>query len=190
VTDTKPLPALWVNPLTGQPLPPPKGVAERSLLQKTDPELLRLFDALENEPYQVVQQMRSDEAKREAMAAIEYDANTHEANPFRRGDQTEIANLFKHDPTLAQFCQAEAKDVELNLFGSTRDLTARGRLLKDPAASAIVELAEKIHEQWRMEDKAAAAQAKAAAEATLKQLAAQDAPQPERMAKRARLGAE
>jgi hypothetical protein len=189
-TDPKPLPALWRNPLNNQPLPPPNGIAERSLLQKLDPELLRLFDALEKEPYQVVQQMRSEEAKRQAMAAIEYDSNTHEGNPFRRGEQTEMAELFKRDPTLAQFCQAEAKDVELNLFGSTRDLTARGRLLKDPKTGAIFELAEKIHEQWRMEDKIAAAQAKAAAEATLKQLATQDEVQPERIAQRARVGAE
>jgi hypothetical protein len=189
-TDPKPLPALWTNPVTGQPLPPPKGIAERSLLQQRDPELLRLFDALEKEPYQTVAKMRENEAKRQAMAAIEYNELTHEANPFRRRDQTEMANLFKHDPTLAQFCQQEAKDVELNLFGAQRDLTARGKLLRDPAAGAIVELAEKIHETWRLQDKAAAAEAKAAAERKLVELSLSDTPQPPRIAGRARLGVE
>jgi hypothetical protein len=189
-SDQQPLPALWTNPLTGQPLPPPKGIDERSLLQQRDPELLRLSDALEKEPYQTVAKMREDEAKREAMKAIEYNDLTHEANPFRRGDQTDMANLLKHDPTLAQFCQQEARDVELNLFGSTRDLTARGKLLRDPAAGAIVELAEKIHEQWRMEDKAQAAEAKAAAERKLAELSAGEPPKPPRLAQRTRVGAE
>jgi hypothetical protein len=189
-TDPKPLPAVWTNPLTGQPLPPPKGIAERSLLQKLDPELLRLFDELEKSPYQTVSEMREGEAKRQAMAAIKYDGNTHEANPFRRGEQTEMAALFKRDPLLASFCEQEARPVELNLFGAQRDLTVRGKLFKDPSASAIVELAEKIHEQWRMEDKAAAAEAKTAAEAQLKALAAQDEVEPPRLAARARVGAE
>ena len=189
-TDPTPLPALWTNPLSGQPLPPPKGMSERSLLQKLDPELLRLFDALEKEPYRVVQQMREDEAKREAMTKIEYNESTHLANPFRRGDQTQMATLFKHDPMLAQFCQAEAKDVELNLFGAQRDLTMRSKLFKDPATATIVELAEKIHEQWRMEDKAAAATEKEAAERKLAELSAGDVPQPKRMAERARIGVE
>jgi hypothetical protein len=188
--DPKPLPALWLSPLTGQPLGAPKGIGERSLLQKLDPDLLRLFDALEKEPYKVVQQMRSDEAKRTAMAAIEYGEGEHAVNPFRTNDQTQMANLFKHDPLLAQFCQAEAKDVELNLFGAQRDLTARGKLLKDPAAGPIVELAEKIHEQWRMEDKAVAAEEKAVAERKLAELTASETPQPARLASRARIGAE
>ena len=59
--------------------------------------------------------------------------------------------------------------------------------MRDPAAGAIVELAEKIHETWRMEDKAAA---KEAAEAQLKTLAAQEEVQPSRLAARSRIGAE
>lgn len=56
--------------------------------------------------------------------------------------------------------------------------------------SLIVELAEEIDSQWRMEDKAAAADAKAAAEAQLQALSAQDEVQPARIAARARVGAE
>jgi hypothetical protein len=189
-TDPKPLPALWTNPLTGKALGAPKGIAERSLLQKLDPELLRLFDQLEKSPYQTVAEMREDEARRQAMSAIKYDGTAHEANPFRRGEQSEMAALFKRDPMLAQFCQQEARPVELNLFGAQRDLTMRGRLTKDLSASAVVELAEKIHEQWRMEDKAAAADAKEAAEAKLAELSASETPQPPRIAQRAKVGAE
>ena len=188
--EPKPLPTPWLHPIIGQPLPPPKGMGERSLLQKLDPELLQMFDRLEKEPYQTVAKMREDEAKRQAMKAIEYNELTHQANPFRLNDQTDMANLFKHDPMLAQFCQQEARDVSLNLFGAQRDLTVRGKLLRDPAAGAVVELAEKIHEQWRMEDKASAAKAKEEAGAKLAELSAADAPAPPRMAARARIGAE
>jgi hypothetical protein len=65
--------------------------------------------------------------------------------------------------------------------------------MRDPAAGAIVELAEKIHETWRMKDKAAAAaaaEAKEAAEAQLRTLAAQDEVQPSRLAARSRIGAQ
>jgi len=185
-----PIPALWTNPLTGQPLPPPKGIGERTLLQKLDPSLLQMFDALEKEPYQTVAKMREDEARREAMAKIEYNESTHLANPFCRNDESAKAELFKRDPMLAQFCQQEARPVELNLFGAQRDLTVRGRLTKDPAAATIVELAEKIIQLWRQEDKAAAADARAAAEAKLAELSASETPQPPRMVGRARVGVE
>jgi hypothetical protein len=184
------IPALWINPLTNRPLPAPKTPDERALLAKRDAELLRLFDALEKEPYRVVQQMREDEAKREAMTKIESNENTHLANPFCRNDESAKAELFKRDPMLAQFCQQEARPVELNLFGAQRDLTVRGKLTKDPAAATIVELAEKIHQQWRMEDKAAAADARAAAEAKLAELSASETPQPPRIAARAKVGIE
>jgi hypothetical protein len=75
-SDAPELPALWTNPLTGQPLDAPKGLAERTLLQQRDPELLRLFDALEKEPYQTVAKMRQAEAQRKAMAEIEYNEST------------------------------------------------------------------------------------------------------------------
>jgi hypothetical protein len=189
-SDAKPLPELWRHPLTGEPLPAPKGIAERSLLHKLDPELARLFDALEKSPYQTVAQMRSDAAKREAMAAIVYNESTHEANPFRRGDRTEMAVAFKRDPLFAAFCEQEARPVELNLFGAQGNQTVRGRLSKDPSAAAVVELAEKIHEQWRMEDKAQAANAITAAERTLAELTASETPAPPRMIARIRTGAE
>jgi len=57
-TDPKPLPALWTNPLTGQSLGAPKGLAERSLLQQRDPDLLQWFDRLEKSPYQTVAEYR------------------------------------------------------------------------------------------------------------------------------------
>jgi hypothetical protein len=189
-TNPKPLPQVWRNPLNNEPLPPPKGVGERSLLQKLDPELLQMFDALEKEPYQTVAKMRQAEAQREAMSAIEYNESTHLANPFCRNDESAKAELFKRDPALAQFCQQEAKDVELNLFGQQRALTVRGKLFKDPEAATIVELAEKIHQLWRQEDKAAAADARAAAEAKLAELSASETPQPPRMVGRARIGVE
>jgi hypothetical protein len=171
-------------------LPPPKGVGERSLLQKLDPDLLQWFDRLEKELYKAVAEMRQAEAQREAMSAIEYDESTHLANPFCRNDESAKAELFKRDPMLAQFCKAESEPVRLDLFGAQKDLTVRGRLTKDPAAATVVELAEKIEAQWRMEDKAQAAEAKTAAEKKLAELSASEPPEPLRLAQRARIGAE
>jgi hypothetical protein len=91
---------------------------------------------------------------------------------------------------LAQFCKAESEPVRLDLFGAQKDLTVRGRLTKDPAAATVVELAEKIEAQWRMEDKAQAAEAITAAERKLRELTANDTPEPARLASRARIGAE
>jgi hypothetical protein len=188
-TDPKPLPQVWRNPLNNEPLKAPRGIAERSLLQKLDPDLLQMFDQLEKEPYQTVHAMREAEAKRAAMAAISYDENAHEANPFRRNDQTAMAELHKRDPLLGSFCQQEARPVELNLFGAKRDLTARGKLFRDPAA-ATIELAEKIDSQWRLDDRRQAAEQKTEAERRLAELSLADAPQPSRLVQRARIGAE
>jgi hypothetical protein len=124
------------------------------------------------------------------MTSIEYNESTHLANPFRRSDRTAMATLFKRDPMLAAFCEAESKPVELALFGTAANQTVRGKLFKDPAAATLVELAEKIDEQWRASDRQQAAEAKAEAERKLAELSASDAPQPARLAQRARLGVE
>jgi hypothetical protein len=91
-------------------------------------------------------------------------------NPWRRNDKTAQAQFVKRDPDLAKFYQAEAKDVEIPLFGRNRNLTIEGRLAKDPDTFALVKTAQRIHEQWRAEDKLAAENARKQAEATLRRL--------------------
>ncbi len=71
---------------------------------------------------------------------------------------------------LRKFYEREAKPVEIPIFGKNRNLTVEGRLAKNPVLCATVKVAHRIHEQWRAEDKLAAKEQRAQAEATLKRL--------------------
>ena len=77
---------------------------------------------------------------------------------------------MKRDPLLAEFYQQEAKDVEIPIFGKNKNMTVAGKLAKDPSTAALVQLAQRIHENCLAEDKLAAQQQRAAAEETLKRL--------------------
>jgi hypothetical protein len=169
-TDPKPLPKPWLNPVTGQPLPPPEGPDERATLQRLDPELLKWFDDMAKSPYRTLAAYRAAEAERQALGVIPYGQREHESNPFRGNNQTAKAHFMKRDPDLARFYENESKPVELNLFGRNRNLTVRGRLDKDPFTSSIVKIAEQVHERWRIEDREAAQAQRAAAEQALKRL--------------------
>jgi hypothetical protein len=76
----------------------------------------------------------------------------------------------KRDPDLAKFYEQEAQPVEIPIFGQNKNQIVFGRLAKDPTTAGLVRLAAQIHENWREQDKTAAEQARAAAEATLKRL--------------------
>jgi hypothetical protein len=81
-TDPKPLPKPWTNPITGQPLPPPKGMEERSVLAKADPDLLDWYDRMEKMPYKTMADHLADESARKALASIPYSEEYHKMNPF------------------------------------------------------------------------------------------------------------
>jgi hypothetical protein len=171
-TDKKPLPKPWVNPVTGQPLPPPKGPDERGILQRTDPDLLDWYDKLEKSPYKTISDHLEREAFRNALSGIPYGPSEHARNPFLGKDQTAIGHLAKRDPELAKFYEEEAKPVEIPLFGKNKSLSIAGRLTKDPLSNAVVTIAETIHQTWMADDKATAQAQRTAAEETLKKLEA------------------
>jgi hypothetical protein len=171
-TDPKPLPKPWLDPITNAPLPPPKGPDERGILQRTDPDLLDWYDKLEKAPYKAVADHLEQEAFRKGLAGIPYGQQDHDRNPFRGKDETSKNLLAKRDPELAKFYQAEAKPVEIPLFGKNRNLSIAGRLTKDPVSNAVVTIAEKIYQNWMADDKATAQAQRAAAEATLRKLEA------------------
>ena len=50
-------------------------------------------------------------------------------------------------------------------------MTVANKLTEDPSTSALVQLAERIHEHWQAADKATALEQRAAAEEALKKLA-------------------
>jgi hypothetical protein len=73
-------------------------------------------------------------------------------------------------PGLVEFCKNEAKDVEIPLFGRNRSVTVEGQMAKDSATFALMQVAQQIRETWRREDKMAAEEQCAAADAALKRL--------------------
>jgi hypothetical protein len=171
-TDKKLLPKPWIDPISNAPLPPPKSPDERAVLAKCDPDLLDWYDRLEKAPYKTIADHLEQEAFRNALSGIPYGTSEHERNPFRGKDETSKNLMAKRDPELAKFYQAEAKPVEIPLFGKNRNLSITGRLTKDPVANAVVTIAEKIHQNWMADDRATAQAQREAADATLRKLEA------------------
>jgi len=171
--DPKPLPKPWTDPVTGQPLPPPTDLAGKTFLRKYDPALADHYDAMAKDPYGYVQSLREREAQRQALASIAYGKDEHAVNPFRGTDMRAQNNLIKSSPELVEFYKAEAADVDIPIFGARRNLTIEGRLAKDPATGALVKIAQRIHEQWRAEEKVAAQEQREKAELTLKKIEAE-----------------
>jgi hypothetical protein len=181
--DAKPLPKPWLNPVTNQPLPPPKTMGEKTLLRKHDPDLATHYEEMERDPYAYIQKLRDAEAKRVMLAAIPYGPAEHKNNVFRGNDQTAIAQFIKRDPELAKYYQGEAKSADIPLFGQNRNLTIEGRLARDPDTWALIKIAQGIHQQWREQDRMAAEEQRKAAELALEKLKESDAkPVPRSMA--------
>ena len=114
--ESPPLPGLGLNPLTGQPLPPPKGTDERTLLRSATLNFCAYLIGWRKSPYKTSTKCARPKPSERQWRNSNM-PNTRIANPWRRGDQTAMAELFKRDPLLASILPAEAKPVELNLFG-------------------------------------------------------------------------
>ena len=115
--------------------------------------------------------MQDETAARVAMEAIPYTETEHAVNPFRFNDQTAKALFIKNAPPgLVEFCQNEARDVEIPLFGKNRNITVEGQLAKDPDMLALMKVAQQVRDTWAREDRAAAEAKRAAAESEIKRL--------------------
>jgi hypothetical protein len=158
--------------VTGQSLPPPTDITGKTLLRKFDPALADHYDAMERDPYGHIQSLREAEAKHKALAAAKYDESMHQVNPWRTGSRLSQDEVVRRGPAeLVAFCQREAADVEVPLFGQNRNITILGKVASGDADSyKLIESAQRIHADWREQDKAAAQEQRAKAEATLRQL--------------------
>ena len=110
------------------------------------------------------------EVARKSLRDVPYDEKTHAVNVFRTDNQTAQAQFTARDPELARFYQTESRDVSIPIFGKNRNLTIEGRVIKDPDIGALVQVARRIHEDWLEQDRFAAQEQRAAAEAALKRL--------------------
>jgi hypothetical protein len=172
-SDPKPTPKPWTDPVTGEPLPNPwvtKDLGAQSILEQRDPALAAHYKAMREDAYGHIAQLQDDDAARHALASIVYDENTDKLNPFRGANQTARGDFMKRDPILARFYEAEAKRVEIPLFGKSKNMTIEARLVKDPAVGGIAIAAQQIHANWVAADKVLAQQQRAQAEAALKRL--------------------
>src|SRR5439155_5545951 len=112
-----PLPKPWIDPVTGQAIPPPSDLTGKMLLRKYDPALADHYAAMERDPYRHIQSLRDREAQRQALSAISYGKDEHAVNPFRGTNMKAQNNLIKSmTPDLVEFYKAEAKDIEIPLF--------------------------------------------------------------------------
>jgi hypothetical protein len=159
--------------VTGDALPNPwktRNLKAQSVLEQRDPALAAHFKAMAADPYGTIAKMHDAEAERQARHSVPYGQGEHESNPFRGTNETAKGAFVKRDPLLAEFYQEEAKPVEIPIFGKNKNQTVVGRLVKDPGTSGLVQLAERIYEQWQTADRAAALKQRAAAEELLKRL--------------------
>jgi hypothetical protein len=175
--DPPPLPKVWRDPVTLQPLPNPfakntTDLKAQTILAQRDPELAAHYKAMAADPYGTLAKMQDETAARVTMEAIPYGESEHSVNVFRGNDQTAQALFIKNAPPgLVEFCKNEAKDVEIPLFGKMRNLTIEGQLAKDPAPFALMKVAQQIQDTWRSEDTRAAQEVRAAADAEIRRLA-------------------
>jgi hypothetical protein len=63
--------------------------------------------------------------------------------------------------------------VEIPLFGAKRNLTIEGKLFKEPQTAAVLKVAREIQRQWFDQDRAAATEARKAAEEQIARLQSQ-----------------
>lgn len=171
--DKRPSPKLWLDPVSGQPLPPPKTLDEKGVLVRRDPELLAHFESMAKAPYATVASYLDQETERQSAAAIKYDAETHAVNPFTGTNKTEQVDFVRRDPALAKRYQKEAKAVEIPITGKAgerKNLTLVGQLSKDPATGALIKNAEQVLHDWRTSDKLAAQEQARLAQQQLKAL--------------------
>jgi hypothetical protein len=173
--DPPPVPTPWRDPATNELLPNPwttKNLKGQSILERRDPALAAHFKAMAEDPYGTIARMQDAAAERQARQSVPYGQREHASNPFLATKTNETAKgaFVKRDPLLAEFYQEEAAPVSIPIFGKNKNQTVVGRLVKDPHTSGLVQLAERIYEQWQAADRAAALKQRAVAEELLRRL--------------------
>jgi hypothetical protein len=175
--EPSPLPELWRNPLTGEPLPPPKGLDEEGVLEKRSPELLKLLQGLEKMPWATVARLQDEAAKRARIAAIKYASPEDATNPVVTGDLPGQTQLAKENPELFEFYKSEARPAVVPWQpGQPKTSKLMGDLTqKAPHLAKIANRAKELHRQQlalkvaeAKAAEAAAQQARQQAEAMLK----------------------
>jgi len=166
--DKRGIPKPWIDPCTGQHLPPPAGPDEEAILERRDPALLAHYRAMAKAPYATVAKILDEESDRQLISQIVYTAEEHKGNVFATGASLdEKAAFVRRNPVLAKRYQEEAREVEVPIVGQGKNMTIVGALSKDPAVAAIIKAAEQNVHNWREADRAAAEEQARAAQQKL-----------------------
>jgi hypothetical protein len=165
-----PTPKPWVDPVTGQALPPPGDLKSKTLLRQHDPELADHYDAMAANPYGHVLALREREAAHLRLKAIKYDLAEHTANPFVNGATMTQKNDFIRETStdIVKFY----RDETLPILLPSKNMAVRNRLVKLPRLDAIATRADQIVRGWNAEERERLRTEKAEAEKRLKALEA------------------
>jgi hypothetical protein len=156
-TDPPPLPKLWRDPLTNEPLPNPfkkesRDIKAQTILAKRDPELAAFLKKMATDPFGTLVEIQDAAATAARAKAIKYDHETHKTNPFVTGNVTEQREMAKRDPQLAEVYQREARPLTLTRQLAQKNLTGLGRITRTfPQAAAVVQQAGTIQRAWAVQ---------------------------------------
>jgi hypothetical protein len=185
---------MWKD-LWGNPLPNPfttKDLKSQTLLTQRDPELAKWLQKFAESPYSALCEWKDNEAAILKKKAISYDADTHRVNVFANGaNETDKAQFLKSaPPEVVDRCKWEARPIEFP-GGKNFNLTAQSKIATVPRLSAVWDAMVEHEREYVASEKASLRQQRLEAEKRLQALeASDDAPQPPRIAQRARVGAE
>jgi hypothetical protein len=191
--DIKP-PEMWKD-IWGNPLPNPfatKDLKGQTLLAQRDPQLAKWLKAFAESPYTAATSWSDEQATLLKRKALVYDSDTHTVNPWVNGaNETEKAKFVRNaDKAAIERCQWEAKPVTFP-HAQDFDLTAQSKIASVPRLSALWNAMTTQEGEYVTAEKAALQRQRQEAETRLHALEASDtAPQPPRLAARARIGAE
>ncbi len=161
-TDPPPLPKLWRDPLTNEPLPNPfkketRDFKAQMILGKRDPELAAFLRKMATDPWGTLVAIQDAAAKAARAKTIQYDHEIHRVNPFVSGSLTEQGEMAKRDPALAAYYQREAKPLTLPWQVGQKHLTNLGRLSRaNPEWAALAQSAGEIQRAWAVQAREAA----------------------------------
>jgi hypothetical protein len=188
-------PEAWRDPW-GNVLPNPFATGDlqgQSLLSKRDSMLAQWLKKFADSPYAAACEWQDAQAAIEKKKALSYDSDSHQLNVFVNGaNETEKAQFFRNaPPEVVERCKWEARPIEFPTAGKNFDLTKQSKILSVPRLSALWDAMVEEEREFVAAEKVALRQQRSEAESRLRALEAADAaPQPPRLAQRARLGAE
>jgi len=188
-------PEMWKD-LWNRDLPNPFATGDlqgQTLVTKRDPELAKWLKAYAESPYAARCEWADQQAALLKQKAVSYDADTHAANPYvNNADETTKGQFHKNaPPEVIARAKWESRPIEFPGAGKHFDLTKQSKISTNPKLSVLWDSMVEREREYVASEKVTLRQQRLEAEKRLQALEAADAaPQPARIAARARIGVE